>query len=124
MVTDTLGNSSAFTPNIVISMYSDIADTSSSLPYTFALKQNYPNPFNPSTRIAFTLPRASRVKIDVLNILGQKVATLHSGRLSAGEHAVEWNGTDSGGESVASGVYFYRLTADSLRATRKMLLLK
>ena len=124
MVTDTLGNSSAFTPNVVISMYSDVVDTSSPLPYTFSLKQNYPNPFNPSTRIAFTLPRASRVQLEVLNVLGQQVTTLHTGRLSAGEHAIEWDGTDAEGESVASGVYFYRLTTDSLRATRKMLLLK
>lgn len=124
IVTDTLGNSSAFAANTVVLRFVDVADTSSSLPFTFSLGQNYPNPFNPTTSISYSLPRASMVCLTVVNILGQEVVTLQDSHASAGQHSVVWDGVDRTGEPVASGVYFYRLVADSLTATRKMLLLK
>lgn len=92
---------------------------SSALPASYALEQNYPNPFNPTTEIAFTLPAASEVRLDIFNILGQKVTTLVDGLMAAGKHTITW-----GGGSVASGVYYYRLTVDSFVETKKMLLLK
>lgn len=94
------------------------------LPTEFALEQNYPNPFNPSTEINFALPTDAFVELSVFNILGQNVATLVAGDLPAGEHFIRWNGTDSDGGSVASGIYFYRITAENFSATKKMLLLK
>jgi len=89
-----------------------------SLPKGFSLG-NYPNPFNPTTIIAFSLPSASNVRIDVYNILGQQVASIAEGFYSAGEYSVEWDG-----ENVSSGVYFYRLTTDEFSVSRRMLLLK
>ena len=89
------------------------------VPQEFALMQNYPNPFNPSTTIRFILPRASFVTLKLYNVLGGEVATLVSGELSAGEHAIVWN---AGG--VASGAYFYRLSAGSLTALRRLTLLR
>ena len=81
--------------------------------------QNSPNPFNPTTEIRFTLPSPMSVRLDVYNIVGQKVSTLVDGRFDAGDHYVTW---DASGR--ASGIYFYRLMTSDFTVTRKMLLLK
>jgi hypothetical protein len=94
------------------------------LPEEFGLVQNYPNPFNPSTRIGFALPVATHVELEVINILGQRVVTLADHKIEAGNHEILWNGTNSSGQMVSSGVYFYRLKAGDFIETRKMLLLK
>jgi len=85
----------------------------------FRLSQNYPNPFNPSTTIRYELPIASDVRLEVFDVLGKKVATLVSGRQSAGEQRAVFNAN-----GLASGVYFYRLKTGSFIETKKMLLLK
>jgi len=94
------------------------------LPTAFALSQNYPNPFNPVTEIGFSLPSASEVRLEVYNIAGQKVTTLVNSPMDAGEHQIQWDGKVDGGESVATGIYFYRLQAGDFVETKKMLLLK
>ena len=94
------------------------------LPAEFALEQNYPNPFNPATSITYVLPHNAYVKVAVYNVLGEEVASLIDGQQSAGEHSVIWNGTTSRGDTVPSGIYFYRLSAGQFVDTRKMLLLK
>lgn len=94
------------------------------LPTEFALAQNYPNPFNPDTRIGFALPKEADVELSVFNVLGQKVTTLTVGKLPAGNHTVTWHGTDSDGSQVASGIYFYRISAGDFAETKKMMLLK
>ncbi len=88
------------------------------------LQPNYPNPFNPRTRIDFTIPQSGRVEIAVYDILGRRVATLLEKVLPAGQHSIEWDGTDHSGERVASGVYFYRMSTLRTSETRKMVLLK
>ncbi len=103
------------TPNV---MYKGTAEEDL-LPAEFSLSQNYPNPFNPSTVISFNLSVASDVKLEVFNLLGQNVATLFEGHVGAGTHNTTWDAT-----SMSSGVYFYRLTANDLVDTKKMLLLK
>ncbi|MCK4627109.1 MAG: T9SS type A sorting domain-containing protein [Phycisphaerae bacterium] len=80
---------------------------------------NYPNPFNPATEISFTLPRAAEVRLEVFNVMGQKVTTLIDKQMNAGEHTCVWDGSD-----VASGVYFYRLETPDFVDTRKMVLMK
>ena len=79
------------------------------LPARLRLGQNFPNPFNPSTIIPYQLPAATRVRLEVFNILGQRVATLVDGERPAGFHTATWNGTDASGRGVGSGVYLYRL---------------
>lgn len=97
----------------------------SGIPTNFRLLQNYPNPFNPSTNIAYTLPKAARVKLTIYNLVGQKVMTLVQNKTqAAGTHTVEWNGKDSAGRLVSSGVYLYRLEAGDFVKSNKMLLLK
>jgi len=88
------------------------------------LLANYPNPFNPTTAISFSLPSAGEVRLEVFNVMGQKVATLTDGTLEAGSHTVTWDSRDHTGHNVSSGVYFYRLTTDNFVDTKKMLLLK
>jgi hypothetical protein len=88
------------------------------------LFQNAPNPFNPTTTIRFRLADAARAELTVFDVRGRRIRTLVDEVLSAGEHAQGWDGTNQRGEPVASGVYFYRLTAGDFRETRRMLLLK
>ncbi|MCB2230185.1 T9SS type A sorting domain-containing protein [bacterium] len=94
------------------------------VPMNYSLAQNYPNPFNPTTTIGFALPMAGDVRLDVFNLLGQKVKTLVNTEMLAGEHKVVWDGTTDAGTRVASGVYFYRLSTDQFTDTKKMLMLK
>jgi hypothetical protein len=94
------------------------------LPTSFTLYQNYPNPFNAYTTVSFDLPSDSYVRITLYNILGQVVTELCDAYLEAGSHQLVWDGSDSKGKYVTSGVYFYRLQADDFDQTRKMLLMK
>ena len=94
-------------------------NNSISIPSTFSLEQNYPNPFNPTTQIRFSLPVKSDVKIEVFNILGQKVSTVTNKKFSAGNHLVEWDAS-----KFSTGLYFYKLTAGEYVQSRKMILLK
>jgi hypothetical protein len=93
-------------------------------PNRYRLYPNYPNPFNPTTNIRFYLPRAGDVTLTVYNTLGQKVRTLANQRLESGDHVIQWNGENSVGQRVASGVYFYRLDTEGFSSSRKMVLLK
>ena len=94
------------------------------IPNQFALHQNYPNPFNPVTQIKFDVPENSGIlSLSIYNVLGQKVSTLMSGHLNAGQYSFEWNATDMSGQSVASGIYFYELKSPNFTARKKMLLL-
>lgn len=88
------------------------------------LRQNYPNPFNPETTISFVLPQKGFADLGIYNVKGQLVKTLVSSLLPGGEQKYVWNGTDDQGRKVASGLYFYKLTAYGHTETRKMMLLK
>ena len=93
-------------------------------PQVFALQPNYPNPFNPSTTIRYQLPELATVRLEIYDVLGQKVRTLVAGEQAAGHYKVAWDSRDKRGLSVAAGVYFYRLEAGEFTHTRKLLLLK
>ncbi len=94
------------------------------LPAATALFQNQPNPFNPATEIVYSLHRDAHVELVVYNVSGQKVITLVDQHQRAGRRSVFWEGRNRGGSPVASGVYFYRLTAGDFVQTRKMVLLR
>jgi hypothetical protein len=101
------------TPDPVVSVEDE------NVPTRYQVFQNYPNPFNPSTIIRFTLPQHSLVKLEVYDILGQRVAQLVNKELTAGTHEVLFNASN-----LASGVYFYQLRANGFIETKKMILLK
>ncbi|MFQ5650041.1 MAG: FG-GAP-like repeat-containing protein [bacterium] len=94
------------------------------VPLQFGLQQNYPNPFNPETTILYQVSQRGRVRLDLFNLLGQKVRTLIDGMQSPGQHAVTWDGRDDSGKPVASGVYLYRLRAENMMAARKLALIR
>ena len=80
------------------------------LPQDFALGQNYPNPFNPSTIIPYQIPTTTHVRLEVFNLLGQRLATLVDGERPAGAHTAHWDATDAAGRAVGAGVFIYRLS--------------
>jgi hypothetical protein len=88
-------------------------------PRDVILNQNYPNPFNPGTVISFQLPADSEVRLEVFDILGRLVATPVYGRVSSGNHTVNFDAS-----GLHAGIYFYRLTAGEFTETRKMTLVK
>jgi hypothetical protein len=99
-------------------------EKSNLIPTAFLLKQNYPNPFNPSTKITFEIPEHSVVNLTVYNILGKKVAEITKGEFSPGVYSIDWNGS-----SLASGIYFLKMNAQSTsgriyNAVKKLILLK
>ena len=89
------------------------------VPETFVLLQNYPNPFNPNTTIQFSISEKSFVDIEIFNVLGEKVATLISEELSAGNYKYDWRA-----ENLTSGVYLYRLQTTNFATSKKMILIK
>jgi hypothetical protein len=93
--------------------------TEPGIPIDYVLRQNYPNPFNPTTVIRYQLPVAGDVVLTVFNLLGQKAATLFSGRQQAGYYSIEWDASE-----MASGIYYYKLEAGPFIEIKRMLLLK
>ncbi|PTM20360.1 MAG: hypothetical protein DA446_03560 [Bacteroidetes bacterium] len=104
----------ASSDNFTIGLYD-----ASAIPDVFSLDQNYPNPFNPSTTIRFGVPEVSDVKLEVFNMLGQKVATLVNESKDAGFYNVAFDAS-----SLSSGMYIYRLQSGSFVETRKLMLIK
>ncbi len=93
-------------------------------PGSYALNDAYPNPANPEASIQFSLPQDGRVVLEIYNLSGQLVKTLHSGYVAAGVYQSVWDGTNESGISMASGVYLYSLQAGRLSETKKLTLLK
>lgn len=89
---------------------------------SFTLLQNRPNPFGGATELSFSLPQPTSVKLQVLDVAGRAIKTVTDGQWSAGRHDFTWDGTDEGGNAVASGVYFYRLQANGQDETKRMTL--
>ena len=94
------------------------------IPEMITLAQNYPNPFTPSTVISYQLAVSSKVQVVVFDMLGREVKTLVDEKQQPGSYEIAWQGRDTAGDNVPTGVYFYRLTAAEQTRTRKMILLK
>jgi hypothetical protein len=94
------------------------------LPVTHNLFQNYPNPFNPSTTIKYDIPQQSRVVIKVYDMMGKEIKTLVNEDKSPGYYSAQWNGENSYGKRVTTGIYFYRVVAGNFTQVKKMILLK
>ena len=101
------------------------------IPSYFLIKQNYPNPFNGETNIIYSLPEGNFVELIIYDILGSEVITLVKDFHAAGEYNVTWNGNNSYGTPMPSGIYFYRITVfsdqlldQSFHAMKRMIYLK
>jgi type IX secretion system substrate protein len=118
VIEDTLWSSNVFNfytdPNVT-----HIKVIESKMQESFELLQNYPNPFNPITQIKYKIPKAGNIKIDVYDLLGEKIKTLVNEYKNAGEHSIEFHG-----EGLPSGIYFYRISSENYSKTKKMVLLK
>ncbi|MEJ2636121.1 MAG: FlgD immunoglobulin-like domain containing protein, partial [Calditrichia bacterium] len=107
-----------FTPH-----WTGIASTET-VPLAFQLYQNYPNPFNPVTNVRFSLSRLVKVRLDIYNVLGQRVRTLVDREMAAGAYRLQWDGRNDAGNYLGSGIYFYRIWAGDYVKTRKMILMR
>ena len=94
------------------------------IPTNFVLKNNYPNPFNPTTTIEFSLRQTQNVKFAIYNIMGQRIKTLVDKKYSAGNHRIQWNGTNNLGNKISSGVYLGRMESGDFTKTIKLILMK
>ncbi|MEK7728994.1 MAG: FlgD immunoglobulin-like domain containing protein, partial [candidate division KSB1 bacterium] len=106
-----------------------VAEQTTATISSYELSQNYPNPFNPETTIRYALPSRAQAQLVIYDLTGRIVKELVSEQQAPGEHAVQWNGRDDAGNSVASGVYVYRLVATPatgapVTLTRKLTFMK
>jgi len=104
--------------------FTGIGEEPRTIPDKMKLYQNYPNPFNPETTIGFELNSPENISLEIFNSLGQRVTTIYQGYLSAGSHRYYWNGLNSQGLPVSSGIYFYRLSSTHSVLNRKMYLIR
>ncbi len=102
----------------------DAGDAEDFLPSATALKSIHPNPFNPATTITFDISKRTRVRISIYDAAGRAVCLLMDDIVDGGRHEVVWNGRNSAGASVATGVYFCRMNAGEITQTKKMVLLR
>ena len=93
-------------------------------PVFFNLYQNFPNPFNASTNIKYELFKSGQVKIAIINSKGEEVRPIINRYHYVGEYLIQWDGTDSQGINMASGIYFYKIISDGRIKTQKMIYLK
>jgi hypothetical protein len=110
--------------NVTVEGTVDITDRPTRIPKTLVLHQNYPNPFNPSTNIEYSVKVVGQVQIRIFNTLGHVVRTLVDERKLAGAYSTTWDGKDDLGQPVASGLYYYQLSAKDFTSAKKMLLSK
>lgn len=116
------GSSESFGP--VLLTISEPGTAPPSPAFVTKLCTAYPNPFNPSTSIPFSLKEPSHVKIEVFNTAGQKIQTLTDNEYTEGEHQIVWDGTNSTGSAVSSGIYLYRMNAGTYTDVQKVILMK
>jgi hypothetical protein len=104
------------------------AEVTAALPTVYNLEQNYPNPFNAGTTIYFEIPdqkgQAVEAAVEIYDVSGRLINSLWHGTAQAGRHQVYWNGADNEGQTVSSGMYFYRLRAGEFAATKRMIMIK
>jgi hypothetical protein len=112
---DTFGRPQSTVLNDVVG----VPDESKPIPVSYSLGQNYPNPFNPATMIRYALPAVSDVQIKVYDIFGREVTTLVNRQQPAGEYSINFNASN-----LASGIYFYRISAGKYTETKRMMLIK
>ena len=121
------GSASILVDNIAVFDQSptvSINSQTTTLPGKITLYQNYPNPFNPITIIRYDLPKAGNVQLTIYDIIGREIVKLVNKKMDAGSQSVLWDGKDSFGQDVATGVYFCQLKVDNFTGTDKLLLIR
>jgi flagellar hook assembly protein FlgD len=93
-------------------------------PEEYSLSDAYPNPFNPTTTLSFSVPTEGVLSLNIYDMTGRLVSTLVDGNLKQGYHSITWNGMDSNGHAVSSGMYIYSLKGEGISITKKMVMMK
>ena len=93
-------------------------------PEEYRMSDAYPNPFNPTTTLSFSVPIEGNINLSIYDMTGRLVNTLVDGNLKQGYHSITWNGFDSNGHAVSSGMYIYALNGKDVSITKKMVLMK
>ena len=118
----------ALSYNKIQSLYDFVVDVNEEqeieIPKDYGLTQNYPNPFNSQTNIEYQVPNQSIIKLEIYNILGQKIRALVNQEKAPGNYSVSWDGKNDYGYSVNSGIYFIKFISDNFTDTKKMTLIK
>ncbi len=104
--------------------YSSVVTVHSKVPQQYALAQNWPNPFNPTTVIEYHVAKPADIRIEIFNLLGEKVKTLVQEKKDSGAFRVLWDGTDDSGNKVSAGIYLYKMEAERFIQIKKLTLLK
>jgi len=112
------------TKGVTYNCISAAAKLAGNVPQKFSVSENYPNPFNPETQFSINLTAETHVNFVIYNVTGQVVRTLVDAPLPVGSHTITWNGTNDNGETLSSGIYFYRVIAGDEVVTNRMTLLK
>jgi len=94
------------------------------IPNGYSLSQNYPNPFNSGTEISYSLPKSEKVNLSIYNLLGENIITLINKKQSTGHYHINWNGKNTIGDIVPSGIYLYRLVSNEFCSTKKLTIIK
>jgi PKD repeat protein/putative intracellular protease/amidase len=115
---------SSYLPPEDFQKFMSLVKATEQAPAKYGLSQNYPNPFNPKTSIEYSAAGEGRICVKVFNVLGQEVRTLVNRHHAPGNYRTIWNGRDSAGQEMPSGIYYYQLTTDHFRETKRMLLCK
>jgi len=123
IATDTHSDTTTFTSR-AIRIEAETGVEEPAIPTEFSLSQNYPNPFNPSTTVEYTLPFEADAQLLIYDILGREVIMLDDGKKAAGRYQVKWDGRDNRGRQLPTGVYFYRVQANHLELTRKLVMVR
>jgi hypothetical protein len=116
--------SSSFTESVSTATLVGVADTEPGRPRTYVLYQNFPNPFNPATKLVYSLPQPSHVRLEIYNNFGRRIATLVNGLQQPGAYEYIWDAASATGNRCGSGVYLARLQAGDFSKTIKLLLMK
>jgi hypothetical protein len=101
-----------------------IDDLDGALPLSISLQQNYPNPFNDNTIIRYTIDKRQSIRLEIFDVAGRLVTIIQRNEVEPGLHEVTWDGKDSNGNPISSGLYFYKLNVGSKDIVKKMILLK
>ena len=117
-------NTELFSYLLIQDSVSLVTDDNFGVPDKFNLSQNFPNPFNASTQVKVILKEHSFIKLTIYNLLGKEVNILLDTQLPAGEYSIEWDGKNSDGNILNSGVYFIRMKANGFQKTIKTILMK
>lgn len=121
---DNKGTGIIYFDDFIIDFISTDIPDNPEIPKSFHLEQNYPNPFNPETKIAYQLPQTNDVSLKIFDLNGQLIRDWHFLQQSTGRHSVTWDGTNSNGKQISTGLYLYSIRSGEFRNTKKMILIK